>query len=191
MNFNFVIYELSTGRIMRGGSISSESSFVCPKHDPTTHAMLPIKADMWTQYIADGVAVDMGPKPSADHEFDFGSKAWRLNLDAARSRTWCLIKSARDREIGAGLEYAGNVFDSDEQAMHRIVTAAHAVQASPSSIVAWTLADNSYVSLHSADIIKIASFMWHRFQALFEKGQRLREQIQQATTQAQLDAISW
>lgn len=176
---------------MRSGSTSSESSFVWPDIDPTTHAMLPIKADMKSQYIADGVAVDMGPRPSSDHVFDFQSKAWTLDLDAARSRAWLRVKTGRDQEIASGVEYGGHIFESDETSMQRMIISAYAVQDSPGAQIAWTLADNSSVMLHASDVINISSIMWNRFQGLFEKGQRLRRQIQTATTQSQLEIISW
>ncbi len=191
MTFHYVIHEISTGRIVHSGSACSESAFVCPSHDLTTHTMLPIKADIKTQYIANGVAVDMGQRPSSNHVFNFTVKAWALDLDAARLSAWARVKKARDVEIASGVEYEGHIFDSGEPSMHRMMMCAQAVQASPDSTVAWTLADNSSVILHAPDIVRISSLMWTRFQAFFTKGQRLREQIQQATTQAQLDAISW
>lgn len=192
MIFHHVVYEISTGRIVRAGSGTTERApddlHGC---DPSTHALLPIKADIKTQYIANGEAVDMGPRPSDHHIFDFTTKEWTLDLDAARSSAWARVKKARDVEIASGVGYEGHIFDSCEQSMHRMMMCAQAVQASQDSTVAWTLADNSSVIIHATDILRISSLMWTRFQALFAKGQRLREQIQQATTQAQLGAISW
>lgn len=134
--------------------------------------------------------------PGSAYAWDWPSKTWILNLTQGQTAAWARIKAARDTAIAAGVTYNGNVYDSDATAQLRVTGAATMAQLAIASgdttySITWTLANNSTVTLTAAEVIAMAQAVGTNYQTNFAKGQTLRAQIVAATTQAQLDAVTW
>lgn len=56
-------------------------------------------------------------KPSPHHEWDWATKSWLPNLDAARESQRQAWNAWRDRELVAGYPHNGHIFHSDDRFM--------------------------------------------------------------------------
>ena len=68
-------------------------------------------------YIHNGEWVHAAPAPSPHHEWDWTTKSWLPNLDAARESQRQAWNAWRDRELIAGYTHNGHVFHSDDRFM--------------------------------------------------------------------------
>lgn len=76
-----------------------------------------IEADLSGVYV-DTTTVSPVPfpaKPSPHHEWDWPTKSWLPNLDAARESQRQAWNAWRDRELIAGYTHNGHVFHSDDR----------------------------------------------------------------------------
>ena len=69
-----------------------------------------------THYVDGGVLVPFPEKPSPHHEWDWTTKSWLPNLDAARAAKKTEIEAERNRRINEPLIYDGKVLDADQAA---------------------------------------------------------------------------
>ena len=67
-----------------------------------------------THYVQNDELVPFPEKPSAHHEWDWPTKSWLPNLDAARESQRQAWNAWRDRELVAGYSHNGHVFHSDD-----------------------------------------------------------------------------
>ena len=74
-------------------------------------------ADPATHYVQNGELVPFPTKPSPHHEWDWPTKSWLPNLDAAREAQRQSWNAWRDRELVAGYPHNGHVFHSDDRFM--------------------------------------------------------------------------
>ena len=70
-----------------------------------------------THYVQNGELVPFPAKPSPHHEWDWTTKSWLPNLDAARESQRQAWNEWRDRELVAGYPHNGHVFHSDDRFM--------------------------------------------------------------------------
>ena len=70
--------------------------------------------DVRAHYVLDEQLVPIPPQPSSGHDFDWASKTWVPNLDAAREAQRQAWNAWRDRELVAGYSHNGHVFHSDD-----------------------------------------------------------------------------
>lgn len=108
---------------------------------------------------------------------------------------WAQIKQARAKEEYAGFTWNSTIFDSDVISQNRITGAVMLAQMAiaggqPYSIE-WTLKDNTVRTLTAQDMLAVGTALGAHVQTQFSKGQALRAQIEAATTQAEVEAISW
>ena len=68
-------------------------------------------------YVIDGQFAPFPEKPSPHHEWDWSTKTWLPNLDAARESQRQSWNAWRDRELVAGYAHNGHVFHSDDRFM--------------------------------------------------------------------------
>ena len=73
-----------------------------------------------THYVEDGELVPFPEKPSPHHEWDWPTKSWLPNLDAARESQRQNWNSWRDQELAAGYQHSGHTFHSDETFMSEL-----------------------------------------------------------------------
>jgi hypothetical protein len=108
------------------------------------------------------------------------------------------INLARDSEEAAGFDYLGKRLDSDAQAIKRLYGAAMAAQAAIAGgmpagnfMVTWTCADGTTVDMTYAEAAAVPVTMAQVSGALHVKARTLKQQIDAATTEAQVEAITW
>lgn len=68
-------------------------------------------------YRDGGAFTPLPTKPSPHHEWDWPTKSWLPNLDAAREAQRQAWNTWRDRELIAGYTHNGHVFHSDDRFM--------------------------------------------------------------------------
>lgn len=74
----------------------------------------PDTVDFQEDYILDGLLIRRPANPSPYHEWDWTTKTWLPNLDAARESQRQAWNTWRDRELIAGYTHSGHVFHSDD-----------------------------------------------------------------------------
>ena len=79
-------------------------------------AIFNISADPSSQYYdwRDELVRNFPSRHSPHHEWDWATKSWRPNLDAARESQRQAWNAWRDRELVAGYPHNGHVFHSDD-----------------------------------------------------------------------------
>ena len=72
--------------------------------------------DAHSHYVQNGELVPFPEKPSPYHEWDWTTKSWLPNLDAAKAAKKAEIETERMQRINAPLTYDGKVLDADQAA---------------------------------------------------------------------------
>ena len=110
----FVIYSESTGERLR--VISTSADNIAAQLAPGEAAVLADQGSL-EGYVQNGELVPFPSKPSPHHEWDWTTKSWLPNLDAAREAQRQAWNAWRDRELIAGYAHNGHVFHSDDRFM--------------------------------------------------------------------------
>ena len=76
-----------------------------------------LHVDLAAVYVKEGRILNKPPQPSPHHEWDWPTKSWLPNLDAARESQRQAWNAWRDRELVAGCPHNGHVFHSDDRFM--------------------------------------------------------------------------
>ena len=118
-------------------------------------------------------------------------------LDHLKTKKKEEINQARDKAEQGGFEYMGKAFDSDQISCQRISTAAQALQlmnlgeGSDIPVITWTCADNSTIDLTASDLAGLVIALMEHSNSCHQKATELKEQVEKATTEEDLNAISW
>lgn len=118
-------------------------------------------------------------------------------LDELKEQKRIEINHSRDAAEQGGFEYMGKVFDSDQVSCQRISTAAQALQlmnlgeGSDIPVITWTCADNSTIDLTASDLAGLVIALMEHSNSCHQKATELKEQVEKATTEEELNAISW
>ena len=146
-------------------------------------------------YVENSNYYQLTEPPSSAFEFNYFTKQWEdpRTLDDFKADKWATVKAARDaREFGP-FSWGALTFDGDAESKSRLSLAAMAAQAAIASgqvwEVDWTLADNSTVTLSSADVIGVVQAMGANITAAHQAARLKRAAIEAATTVEELDAI--
>lgn len=78
--------------------------------------------DVGSVFFENGELKQKGLRPSIHHTWDWATKSWLPNLDAARESQRQAWNAWRDRELVAGYAHNGHVFHSDETFMSELHT---------------------------------------------------------------------
>lgn len=73
--------------------------------------------DVGSVFFENGELKQKGLRPSIHHTWDWATKSWLQNLDAAREAQRQAWNAWRDRELVAGYPHNGHVFHSDDRFM--------------------------------------------------------------------------
>lgn len=151
-----------------------------------------------TQYHTDAGPVDIPPRPTLGHDFDWVTKTWLPNLDRAKAEKWEEIKAARDAAKQMPLATPYGDFDADPAGRSNIVDVAQAVQTLAQTLapldqptVNFTLHDNTTVTLTAQQMIEVAKLLFQQVQTAHEHGRALRAAIEAATSVEAVEAITW
>lgn len=114
------------------------------------------------------------------------------SLDLAKAQQWEKIKSARsDAEYG-GFVWDGSTFDSDPLSQQKIIGASQLATLNPNNFsIDWTLKDNTVRTLNATEMNEVGVALGQHVNAQYVKGRTLREQIEAATTKAEVEAVHW
>lgn len=90
----FYLYDPSTGRIVQTGMVPAAHVAAQQRDGLRVGYGTP---DITSQYVdlRDGTVVNMPPRPSTSHEFDYKGKSWQLNTEHA----WETVRAERDRRL--------------------------------------------------------------------------------------------
>lgn len=113
-------------------------------------------------------------------------------LDEIKTLKWNEIKAERDKAEQSGCPYMDSILDSDSLSVQRINTAVQAAQVVGDSFaVDWTMQDNTVIHMTYADVLGMPAALAVFSNDLHEKARGLREQINEAETAAEVEAITW
>lgn len=102
------------------------------------------------------------------------------------------FKVNRDAEEVKPIDYQGNVYDYDEKARDRINAAIIALEAQGEKAnIAWTLADNSSVTVTANDLRMVIANVAIRSNQLHVKYRTLKEQVLACKSLQELEKIAW
>lgn len=114
-----------------------------------------------------------------------------FDLDIAKSEKWWLIKADRDSEEFGTFVWNDHTFDCDEVSQRRIQGAVQLAALDNTTVMDWTLADNSVQTFTATELEQIGQALAAHVNACHVKARGLRAQIDAATTEAELGTISW
>lgn len=114
------------------------------------------------------------------------------DLAGKKDAKWEEIKAAREAAEFGGFTWDGSTFDSDPLSQQRIAGAVQLASLDPTGFtIDWTLADNTFRTLNAQEMTAVGVAMGQHVNAQHVKARILRQQIEAATTEAELDAIVW
>lgn len=142
-------------------------------------------------YVDSGELVEKPEQPSKEHTFDYDTKQWVYDLTRHREEKWSEVKLARDAEEFSTFEWNTHAFDCDEVSQRRIQGAVQLAALDDTTVMDWTLADNSVQTFNATDLQQIGQALAAHVNACHVKARGLRAQIDAATSEAELDAITW
>lgn len=110
----------------------------------------------------------------------------------AKVRAWARVKQSRTIAELLPFEYNGDLYDSNkEQIMGAVQLAVISQLAGQPFSIDWTLRNNTSRTLDAPGMINVGVALGQRISSIFDTGRTLRDQIEAATTVAELDAIVW
>jgi hypothetical protein len=144
-------------------------------------------------YLDNNTLYPLPNKPSTWNTWDWETNTWTDTrpLIAVKEAKWLQIKDARNSAEYGGFLWNGYVFDSDPVSQQRISGAVQLSQIVPNYSVDWTLKNNTTVTLNAQDMLAVGVALGEHVSATHQTARILREQIEQASTNAQVDAITW
>ena len=105
------------------------------------------------------------------------------------------INAARDAAEQGGFEYMGKIFDSDPISCIRIQGAAQSMQAAIMAevvpTITWTCQDNSTIELTAQELMGLSVALAEWSNQCHIKATTLKEQIENATSEEELEQIKW
>lgn len=114
------------------------------------------------------------------------------SLDEVKQAKLVELKTMRDNLEVESIEYNGNYFDYDEKARDRINAAIISLELLGSeATLSWTTADNNEAMVTANDLKMVIANVAIRSNELHVKYRTLREQVDEATTVEEVNAINW
>ena len=141
--------------------------------------------------VKDDELISVGPKPSAGYELNLSSAQWEYSLSIAKEEKWLQIKFERDAAEFSQFQWSDYAFDCNEVSQRRLQGAVQLAAINPDMTLDWTLADNSVQTFSAEEYVQIGQALANHVSQCHERGRILRQEIAAATTQEDLEAISW
>lgn len=113
------------------------------------------------------------------------------DLNGKKAGKWEEIKAARDNEEFGNFEWGGYVFDCDQTSQMRIQGAVQLATIDTAMTIDWTLADNTVQEFTAAEIVQIGEALANHVSECHQYARIKRTEINDATTESELEAISW
>lgn len=112
-------------------------------------------------------------------------------LDGLRARRWAALRERRNDLEVSPLLVDGMLFDVDERAVARIGLALKEAELAPEWSEPWTLADDSISTITAPVLMRVLLALAARGRRLHRAGRALRQQLAEATTAADIEAVTW
>lgn len=169
------------------------------------------KGDGWIEIDQDAISIASGrnlyryvdgqltetDKPRfAPNSFDvwdgnLGDWVDSRDLEQKKQDKWAEIKAARTAQEFGSFEWGGYTFQCDEVSQRRIQGAVQLAMLDPALTLDWTLADNTVQTFTAAEFEAIGQALAAHVGQCHERGRILRQEIDAATSEQDLEAISW
>lgn len=148
--------------------------------------------DLENYYISsEGNLTAKGQNDSAYRSFDYEQAQWTFDAETAKQKAWNAIKREREAAEFSDFEWGGYTFQCDEVSQRRIQGAVQLAAIDPDMTLEWTLADNSVQTFTAAEYVQIGQALATHVSQCHERGRILRQEINQAATESELEAIVW
>jgi hypothetical protein len=144
-----------------------------------------------SHYVDNDQLVEKPEQPSTEHIFDYATKQWVYDLTGHREAKWSEIKSSRSEEEFGTFVWNDHTFDCDEVSQRRIQGAVQLAALDTSTVMDWTLADNTIQTFNATELQQIGQALGAHVNACHVKARGLRDQINAAESEAELSVISW
>ena len=113
------------------------------------------------------------------------------DLDQKKADKWVEIKAARDAQEFGTFDWGGYTFQCDEVSQRRIQGAVQLSVIDDTLTLDWTLADNSVQNFAASEYVQIGVALATHVSGCHARGRILRQEIESATTETELEAIVW
>ena len=139
----------------------------------------------------------IGIAPSDWHRFNIFTKQWvdTITLDDRKGIKWSEMKAAREAAFNAPLVTPFGVFDCTPSARQSITDAVMRLQTLESlgtpTDIEFTLADNTEVSLTTAEMVQVGLLLGAKTQEAYARGRQVRQLVTDAVTIAEVEAITF
>lgn len=156
----------------------------------------PQSQDTYWRYT-DGSLTDTGQPitpPSQGLTWDDQTGFWvdARTIDQLKAAKWEEVKLARSNAEYGGFVWDGSPFDSDAASQQRIIGASQLASLNPSVFeIDWTLADNTVRTLNAAEMNSVGIALGQHVNAQYVHARDLRQQIADATTKEDVQAVVW
>ena len=141
-----------------------------------------------------GAAHSMPERPTFHHQINWQTKEWEdaRSLDDLKAEKWESLKAERSKAEGGTFVWNGHTIDADMARLNGAATSVMIAQAAGQSYSdVWTLADNSTMPVTGSDILSMGLALAAHVSACHARGRLLRQQIENATTREEVDAVTW
>lgn len=142
----------------------------------------------------DGAAwIDRPTSPGEHAQWDRALAVWvdPRTLDKVKADRIFTMKTARDAAVFGGMIWDGSGFDTDERSQSVLLGLYVDSQAPAFEPQPWRLSDNSWRVLDAAAAAGVWAALRAHVKLQFTKFATREYAIQQATTPAAVDAVSW
>lgn len=185
---HIVIYE-DNGRI--SNYFTGPISVLNEAHLSFENSLLLDREPLPSEYVENGAITSMGDAPDDHYVFSFDSKQWEYDLPNRKQVKWQEIKADRDAEEFGTFTWSTHIFQCNEVSQRRIQGAVQLAQLDSTTTLDWTLADNSVQTFNATELQQIGQALAAHVNACHVKSRTKRVEIDAATTQTELDAITW
>lgn len=188
---SMVFYE-NDGRITRVRSGDDESiNAEIELHKDEQFIVTEKTPDYINYYVENGDVFRKPIQESKYQEFNYETNQWEFSLSYSRQSKWDDIKAARTAQEFGSFEWGGYTFQCDEVSQRRIQGAVQLAMLDPALTLDWTLADNTVQTFTAAEFEAIGQALAAHVGQCHERGRILRQEIDAATSEQDLEAISW
>jgi len=142
-------------------------------------------------YIKDGVPLPKPEEPSPAHVFNTTSETWEISLAGAKANAWGRIKQSRHYAEFSTFTFNAQTFQCGEKSQQRIMSTTQQAQLDSTISITWTLADNTTQVFTGTEYLQVGKALSEHVVACHLKASSLRQQIEEASTQESLAAITW
>lgn len=113
------------------------------------------------------------------------------SLDMLKALRWAQMKQMRDFSAAQPIDVDGLRFDADARSVDNIRGAIQGMEIAGATSIAWTLFDNSVVTLTLEELRAVGVAILSRVDVCYQRARELRDQIEAATAPEAVAAIVW